>query len=60
MLFRNLKTGNLIEAQEPSTISLLSRSDMYEAVKKAAPVLPEPAVSVKTPAKRRSGKKAAQ
>lgn len=41
MLFKNLKSGNFVEAKEPSTVELMKDSPIYEAV-----VAPEPAPAV--------------
>ena len=57
MLFKNLKSGNLIDVKDVSVIEMMKRSPIYEAVtvKAPAPVsASEPAKSAKKPAK--SGK----
>ena len=56
MLFKNLKSGNLVEAKDSSTIELMTESPCYEAVVASAPVT---APKAEKPAKKiaRSAKK---
>lgn len=43
MLFKNLKSGNFIEAKDASTIEMMEASPIYEVVKTKAPApAPEP------------------
>lgn len=58
MLFRNLRSGNLVEANDPDTVSMMDRSPNYEAYKpSAAPAAPALAEAPKpAPAKKKSGK----
>lgn len=53
MLFKNLRSGNLVEATDPDTVAMMDRSPNYEAVTRTAPAAeaPKPA-----PAKKRSSK----
>lgn len=46
MLFRNLKSGNLVEATSETSIALMQRSPNYEAV---APAPDTPAECIDTP-----------
>ena len=39
MLFKNLKTGNLIEASNPESIAIMQGSPNYVTVVKTAPTL---------------------
>lgn len=49
MLFRNLKSGNIVAATDETSIELMQRSAIYEAVE-IAPAAPAP---VKAEGKRR-------
>lgn len=52
MLFKNLKSGNLVEAKDSSTVELMKESPIYEAVFAPTPVLaPEAAKPVKKSAR---------
>ena len=63
MLFRNLKTGNLVEAKHPGTVDIMRQSPLYEeytpkpaAAKRAGATQP----AAKSPAKRPAPKKTAK
>ena len=43
MLFRNLKSGNVVAATDETSIELMQRSAIYEAVEIAPAVAPAPA-----------------
>ena len=43
MLFRNLKSGNIVAATDETSIELMQRSAIYEAVEIAPAVEPAPA-----------------
>lgn len=49
MLFKNLKSGNFVEAKDSNTIELMKESPCYEAVVTSAPA---PAVEVEKPTKK--------
>ena len=49
MLFKNLKSGNFVEAKDSSTIELMKESPIYEAVVAPAPA---PATEAEKPAKK--------
>ncbi len=53
MLFKNLKSGNLIEAKESSVIEMMKGSPLYEAVeaRSEVPAPEEPKPLKKTTAK---------
>ena len=52
MLFKNLKTGNLVEPKDAATAEMMERSQNYEAVTaKAAASEPEAPKPTKKPAK---------
>lgn len=51
MLFKNLKSGNFVEAKDSGTVKLMSESPIYEAVKTTAT-----ASETETPVKKK-GKK---
>lgn len=51
MLFRNLKSGNFVEAKDSDTVKLMSESPIYEVVKTAAPT-PEAEMPVKKKGKK--------
>ena len=57
MLFRNLRSGNLVEATDPDTVSMMDRSPNYEKITRSAPApasvdeAPKP-----VPAKKRTSK----
>ena len=55
MLFRNLKSGNIVAATDETSIELMQRSAIYEAVEIAPAVAPAPA---KAEDKRRKTKEA--
>ena len=58
MLFKNLKSGNLVEAADATTIELMEASPNYEAVAPTAPAAsPEPAAK---PAKKKGEAKPAE
>ena len=43
MLFKNLKSGNIVAATDDTTIALMARSPIYEEMKVAVPVAPKAA-----------------
>ena len=63
MLFRNIKTGNILSVLDELTKQLMDRSPIYERVEKPAPAkAAKPAKAPKTdkePAKKPTRKKAA-
>lgn len=58
MLFRNLKSGNLVDARDPDVIDMMSGSPNYERVA-GAPETPSPPPSAAAEADGRSRKKTA-
>lgn len=57
MLFRNLRSGNLVEATDPDTVSMMDRSPNYEKIIRSAPA-PAPIDEAPTsaPTKKRTSK----
>ena len=53
MLFKNLKSGNLVEAKDDATIGTMKASPNYEEVK---PTIVAPAAEASKPAKKTGGK----
>lgn len=53
MLFRNLKTGNIVAATNETSIDLMQRSPIYEAVKPTGPA-PETGKPVKKTAAKKT------
>ena len=56
MLYRNLKSGNLVAAQDPFSAELMGRSLIYEAV---TPTAPTPAPAAPVPEAKASKRKTA-
>lgn len=57
MLFKNLKTGNLVEAKNPDVIDMMKGSPNYEAITPSATAAPvAAAASTPAPAKKRGGR----
>lgn len=51
MLFKNLRSGNIVDARNKTSIDLMLRSSIYEAVECAAPVdMPDDVVPDVVPA----------
>ena len=56
MLFKNLKTGNLVEAKNSDVIDMMKGSPNYEAVIPSAPAAPTVEAVTPAPAKKRGGR----
>lgn len=53
MLFKNIRSGNIIDVQSPDAIEIMRASPIYEEVEKAAP---KPDSAPKTVRKKTAGK----
>ena len=51
MLFKNLKSGNFVEAKDAATIEMMEKSPIYEEAKTAIPV-PAPVTETAKPVKK--------